>query len=121
MTYLTLPHISAPVSVFAICQAHLQLEHGYNRGGIVEARPSNRRNASTSYQLSRMRYMPGHWWVDILGESTEDGDTDDESVRDVYPINVLKWGLPSDDEMRAFMRARYVPEFLESFPSWSKQ
>ena len=116
MTYLTLPHISAPVSVFAICQAHLQLEHDYNRGGIVEARTSNRRrNASTSYQLHRMRYMPGHWWVDILAQPTEDGDPDDEAVRDVYLINVLKWGLPIDDEMRAFMRARYVPEFLATF------
>ena len=116
MTYLTLPHIDGPVSVYAICQAHLQLEHDYNRGGIVEARPSNRRrNASTSYQLSRMRYMPGNWWVPILGESTEGSDPDDEAVRDIYLINVLKWGLPIDDEMRAFIRARYVPEFLATF------
>lgn len=121
MTYLTLPHIDGPVSVFAICQAHLQLEHDYNRGGIVEARPSNRRrNASTSYQLHRMRYMPGHWWVDILGDLTEDTDPDDDAVRDIYLINVLKWGLPIDDEMRAFMQDRYRPEFLESFPTWSK-
>lgn len=44
---------------FDICAAYAQLENDYNRGGIDEYRQSNiRRDMSTSYQLSRMRYNP---------------------------------------------------------------
>lgn len=121
LNHLRLPLMDEPVSVFAICQAHLQLEHDYNHGGWLRERPSNRRRSeATHVQLWRMKYSPGSWWVDIL--ATDEGpEADDEAVRDIYLINVLKLGLPIDDEMRAFMANRYVPEFLESFPSWSQQ
>lgn len=120
MDYLKLPHMDSEVSIFDICQAHAQLESDYNVGGIVRERPSNRRrNESTSCQLSRMGFNPGIRWVDICNPDESD-DCDDENVRDIYLINVLKWGLPIDAEMRAFMANRYVPEFLNSFKAWSE-
>jgi hypothetical protein len=115
MHYLKLPHMDNPVSIFAICQAHQQLEADYNVGGILRERPSNqRRNASTGVQLHRMRYSSTTWWVDICNPDEGD-DPDDEDVRDIYLINVLKWGLPMDDEMLAFVKTRYVPKFLAKF------
>lgn len=120
MNYLKLPHMDSEVSVFDICQAHAQLESDYNVGGIVWERPSNRRrNMSTGVQLARMRYSAVHRWVDITTPRDED-DSGDEDVRDIYLINVLKWGLPIDDDMRAFIAQRYTPGFLSKFPSWSK-
>lgn len=118
MNYIKLPNMDNPVSVFDVCQAHQQLESDYNVGGWLRERPSNqRRRMSTGVQLLRMSYSDVHRWVDILNpqESDESGDDD---VRDIYLINVLKWGLPMDDEMRAFIAARYVPEFLNTFESW---
>lgn len=121
MNYIKLPHMDSPVSVFDICQAHQQLESDYNVGGIVWERPSNRRrNASTGVQLSRMDYDDVHRWVDICAERDEDSDSADKDVRDIYLINVLKWGLPMDAEMREFIAARYTPRFLATFPSWSQ-
>lgn len=118
MHYLKLPHMDGPVSIFDICQAHQQLESDYNHGGWLRERPSNqRRNESTSCQLLRIKYHDPRW-VDICAE---DDDQYDNDVRDIYLINVLKLGLPMDDEMRAFIAARYVPEFLAGFPSWSKK
>lgn len=116
MNYIKLPDMDSEVSIFDICQAHAQLEADYNIGGIVRERPSNsRRNMSTGCQLHRMRFNPGMFWVDILAED----DTEGENVRDIYLINVLKWGLPMDAEMREFIAGRYVPEFLNSFQSWA--
>lgn len=121
MNYIKLPHMDSPVSVFDVCQAHLQLEADYNYGGWLRERPSNqRRNESTSCQLSRMEYSPGYRWVEICHDDP-DNDDGDNDVRDIYLINVLKWGLPMDDEMRAFAAARYVPEFLAGFPSWGQK
>jgi hypothetical protein len=118
MNYLKLPHMDSPVSVFAICQAHQQLEADYNVGGWLQERPSNRRRmASTGTQLHRMRYSNPFGWVDICGESD---DPDEDDVRDIYLINVLKWGLPIDAEMREFIANRYTPEFLSKFPHWSQ-
>lgn len=120
MNYLTLPHMDSPVSVFSVCLAHAILEDHFNVGGILRERPSNRRrNASTGVQLHRMKFSPGMWTVDICSPDECD-DPDDEDVRDIYLINVLKWGLPIDDEMRAFMTHRYTPEFLSNFPHWSE-
>lgn len=120
MDYIKLPHMDSPVSVFDICQAHQQLEADYNVGGIVLERPSNRRrNASTGVQLSRMSYRDSYRWVDICNPDECD-DSGDDDVRDIYLINVLKWGLPMDDEMRQFIAKRYVPDFLATFPSWSQ-
>jgi hypothetical protein len=120
MNYIKLPHMDSEVSIFAICQAHAQLESDYNVGGILRERPSNRRrNASTGVQLSRMRYSSPYQWVKICGDPDDDGDPDDEAVRDIYLKNVLKWSLPMDAEMREFIAARYTPDFLSTFPSWS--
>ena len=121
MNYLKLPHMDSEVSIFDICQAHAQLESDYNVGGWVRERPSNqRRRESTSCQLSRIGYSDVHRWVDIYTERDEDGDSGDEDVKDIYIQNVLKWGLPFTEEERAFIAKRYVPEFLATFPSWSK-
>lgn len=120
MNYLTLPHMDSPVSVFDICQAYAQIEADYNVGGILRERPSNqRRNASTGVQLLRMRYRSAHRWVAICNPDRRD-EPEDEDVRDIYLINVLKWGLPIDDDMRAFIAQRYTPEFLSNFPHWSE-
>lgn len=118
MHYLRLPHMDDPVSAFAICQAHQQLESDYNIGGILRERPSNqRRNASTGVQLLRMKYRSPFDWVDICNPSDLD-DADADDVRDIYLINVLKWGLPMDEEMREFVAGRFTQDFLERFPSW---
>lgn len=120
MNYIKLPGMDNPVSIFDICQAHAQLESDYNVGGWVHERPSNkRRMEATSCQLARLGYSASYRWVNIC-EVDECDDPDDDAVRDIYLKNVLQWGLPIDDEMRAFMAARYVPEYLNSFPSWSK-
>jgi hypothetical protein len=116
MNYIKLPYLDSEVSVFDICQAHAQLESDYNVGGILRERFSNRRrNMSTGCQLSRMRYNPGMRWVDILGT---DNDDDDENVRDIYLLNVLRMGLPIDATMRQFMANRYTSEFLVQWSAW---
>lgn len=124
MQYFKLPYMDDPVSTFDICQAHAQLESDYNVGGIVRERPSNaRRNASTGVQLSRMKFNDCRRWVDIVpkkGENLENEDSGDNDVRDIYLINVLKWNLPMDKEMRSFVAERYTPEFLDQFESWGK-
>lgn len=121
MNYLTLPNMSCPVDIFAICQAHDQLESDYNVGGILWERPSNkRRNASTGVQLSRMRYQNPFGHVDICAEPDENEDSLNDDVRGVYMLNVLNWGLPMDDDLRAAIARRFVPEFLETFPTWRK-
>lgn len=108
------------MSTFDICQAHSQLESDYNVGGIVMERPSNaRRNASTGVQLHRMKYSDNRRWVDICQESEESDDAGDDDVRDIYLINVLKWDLPMDDEMKSFIKDRYAEDFLAKFPSWN--
>lgn len=118
MNYIKLPGLDSEVSIFDICQAHAQLESDYNVGGMLRERASNqRRNESTSCQLSRMCYSPGMRWVDICNPDESD-DCDDENVRDIYLHNVLKMGLPIDADMRAFMASRYVAEYLNSFESW---
>lgn len=125
MHYLKLPHMDDKVSYFDICQAHAQLESDYNVGGIVRERPSNtRRNASTAVQLHRMKYSDTHRWVDIVPKDKsvlENEDSGDNDVRDIYLINVLKWNLPMDTEMRSFVAERYTTDFLNGFESWMSQ
>lgn len=119
MYYIRLPGMDDAVSVFDICQAHAQLEADYNVGGIVRERPSNqRRNASTGVQLHRMKFNPNMRWVNICNPDNPDGYDEDDPVRDIYLKNVLKWGLPMDQEMQDFIAQRYVPAFLETFESW---
>ena len=116
MDYIKLPGMDAAVSIFAVAQAHAQIESDYNNGGIVRERPSNRRrNESTSCQLSRIGFSGASLWVDICNPDERE-DADAEDVRDIYLQNVLAWGLPIDNEMRAFIRARYTPEFLSQYP-----
>lgn len=122
MNYLKLPDMEWPVSVIDVCQAHSQLEADYNVGGIVWERPSNqRRNASTGVQLSRMKFHPGPRHVTIC-EYLEDGEgsPEDDDVRDIYLINVLKWKLPMDEEMQSFIGNRFTEHFLKKFPHWEE-
>lgn len=116
MHYLNIG-LDSPVSVFDICQAYAQLESDYNNNGWVVERPSNqRRNESTGCQLSRMKYLDGHRWVDICAERDDGDDPGDEDVRDIYMQNVLKWGLPIDAELMAAIKRNYVAEFVAEYP-----
>lgn len=116
MNYLKIG-LDNPVSIFDIAQGHSQLEADYNVGGWLRERPSNRRRMeATSCQLARIGCVAPHRWVDIVAEPGDDADPDDEAVRDIYLMNVLKWGLPIDAEMMAFIKARYTAEFVAKYP-----
>lgn len=116
MYYLNIGLDSA-VSIFDICQAHVQLESDYNKGGIVIERPSNRRrNESTGCQLSRMQYLDVYRWVDICTDAPENNDSGDDDVRNIYLQNVLKWGLPIDAQMMAKIKTFFTSEFWGRFP-----
>ena len=121
MDYIKLPHMDSEVSVFAVCQAHQQLEADYNVGGILRERPSNRRrNESTGVQLARMDYRTG-FWVDIENPD-ENEDPDDEAVRDIYILNVLNWNLPISFELGRLINERYSAEWLdEHYPNWASK
>lgn len=122
MDYIKLPHMDSEVSVFAVCQAHQQLEADYNVGGILRERPSNRRrNESTGVQLARMGYLSSSWWVDIENLE-EDENPDDEAVRDIYILNVLNWKLPISFELGRLINERYSAEWLEEhYPNWASK
>ena len=121
MDYIKLPHMDSEVSVFAVCQAHQQLEADYNVGGILRERPSNkRRNESTGVQLARMDYRTG-FWVDIENPQ-DDEDPDNEAVRDIYILNVLNWNLPISFELGRLINERYSAEWLdEHYPNWASK
>ena len=114
--------MDSPVSVFAICQAHQQLEADYNVGGILRERPSNqRRNESTGCQLARIGYHSGFWWADIENPDDSD-DQDTEDARDIYIMNVLKWKLPISKELGELIEFRYAEDFLnKTFPDWKSR
>ena len=122
MDYIKLPHMDSEVSVFAVCQAHQQLEADYNVGGILRERPSNRRrNESTGVQLARMNYRTSFWWVDIENPEEHEGP-DDEAVRDIYILNVLNWKLPISFELGRLINERYSAEWLdEHYPNWASK
>ena len=122
MDYIKLPYTDSEVSVFAVCQAHQQLEADYNVGGILRERPSNqRRNESTGVQLARMDYRSSFWWVDIENPQEDDGP-DDEAVRDIYILNVLNWNLPISFELGRLINERYSAEWLdERYPNWASK
>ena len=122
MDYIKLPYMDSEVSVFAVCQAHQQLEADYNVGGILRERPSNkRRNESTGVQLARMNYRTSFWWVDIENPEEDDGP-DDEAVRDIYILNVLNWKLPISFELGRLINERYSAEWLdEHYPNWASK
>ena len=121
MDYIKLPHMDSEVSVFAVCQAHQQLEADYNVGGILRERPSNkRRNESTGVQLARMDYRT-RFWVDIENPEEHEGP-DDEAVRDIYILNVLNWNLPISFELGRLINERYSAEWLdEHYPNWASK
>ena len=121
MDYIKLPYMDSEVSVFAVCQAHQQLEADYNVGGILRERPSNkRRNESTGVQLARMNYRTS-FWVDIENPE-EDENPDDEAVRDIYILNVLNWKLPISFELGRLINERYSAEWLdEHYPNWASK
>lgn len=122
MDYIKLPYMDSEVSVFAVCQAHQQLEADYNVGGILRERPSNkRRNESTGVQLARMGYLYSSWWVDIENLE-EDENPDDEAVRDIYILNVLNWKLPISFELGRLINEHYSAEWLdEHYPNWASK
>ena len=122
MDYIKLPYMDSEVSVFAVCQAHQQLEADYNVGGILRERPSNkRRNESTGVQLARMNYRTSFWWVDIENPEEHEGP-DDEAVRDIYILNVLNWNLPISFELGRLINERYSAEWLdEHYPNWASK
>ena len=122
MDYIKLPYMDSEVSVFAVCQAHQQLEADYNVGGILRERPSNnRRNGSTGVKLARMSYLSSFWWVDIENPE-EDENPDDEAVRDIYILNVLNWNLPISFELGRLINERYSAEWLdEYYPNWASK
>ena len=118
MNYLDIG-LDSPVSVFDIAQAHAQLESDYNVEGWLRERPSNqRRNESTSCQLSRIRYSEPRLHVDICAQQDEDDDDEpgDDAVRDIYLLNVLQWGLPIDAAMMAAIKRSYSPDFVARYP-----
>ena len=119
MNYIKLPYMDSEVSIFAICQAHNQLESDYNVGGILRERPSNqRRNMSTGCQLHRMDFNSGHWWVDITSPDEEE-DPDDKDVREIYLLNVLNWKLPISPELGGVIKELFAEDWLsEKFPGW---
>ena len=121
MHYIKLPYMDSEVSVFAVCQAHQQLEADYNVGGILRERPSNkRRNESTGVQLARMNYRTS-FWVDIENPEEHEGP-DDEAVRDIYILNVLNWKLPISFELGRLINERYSAEWLdEHYPNWASK
>ena len=116
MNYLNIG-LDSKVSIFDICQAHQQLESDYNVGGCLRERPSNRRrNESTGCQLSRMNYCDSRRWVEICTEPDGCDNVGDEDVRDIYFMNVLQWGLPIDARMMAYIKKRYVKDFVAKYP-----
>jgi len=101
------------ISTFSICQAHLQLEADYNKGGWLRERPSNgRRMEATACQLNRMQYKNPYGWVDITKEPAQGDDPDDEDVRTVYVVNVLKWQLPIADDLATVARRLVAADCL---------
>ena len=121
MDYIKLPYMDSEVSVFAVCQAHQQLEADYNVGGILRERPSNkRRNESTGVQLARMNYRTS-FWVDIENPEEHEGP-DDEAVRDIYILNALNWNLPISFVLGRLINERYSAEWLdEHYPNWASK
>ena len=119
MNYIKLPYMDSEVSIFAICQAHQQLESDYNVGGILHERPSNkRRNMSTGCQLHRMDFNSGHWWVDITSPDEEE-DPDDKDVREIYLLNVLNWKLPISPELGDVIKELFAEDWLtEHYSGW---
>lgn len=89
---------------YDICEAHALLENDFNVGGILRERPSNaRRNQSTGVQLHRMKYHNhGSGYFDDL---SDDG-------KEIYLINVVKWKLPMDDNIKDNIRSVFSTDWI---------
>jgi len=100
---------------FEIAEAYCCLEWDYNRDGWLRERPSNRRRMeSVGCQLHRMKFTPR---ADLCFENLEaDG-------KDIYMGRVLAWGLPIDEERKAWCESTYVPEYLQTMRPdvWGKK
>jgi hypothetical protein len=105
---------------FNICQAYAQLEADYNVGGWLRERPSNqRRMESIGVQLDRMGFSNPYGHVDIDAyppSCTENGDCDDDEVREVYMCAVLRLDLPIDEDLMAAMRRYFTADFMAKYP-----
>lgn len=85
---------------FDICDAHCVLEWDYNVDGWLRERPTNqRRMESTGVQLHRMQFRPG---MDLSFDNLTDNG------KEIYLENVLKLGLPIDDEMEKLLGEMFV-------------
>jgi len=108
------------VDRFNICQAYLQLESDYNVGGWLRERPSNqRRREGICVQLQRMGYQDPYRWVtieDYPPSSAENGDCDDDEVREIYMCAVLRLDLPIDEDLMAAMRRYFTADFMAKYP-----
>lgn len=107
--------IFGPIEVFALCQAHAQLESDFNVGGWIRERPSNlRRMASTGVQLSRMQFSNVYGWVDILATPEDGDDSMDEEVRIIYAANAVQYGLPLDEPLKALATRLICADWLHA-------
>lgn len=102
---------------FNICQAYAQLESDYNKGGILQERPSSqRRNESIGCQLARIGYSAPYGWIDIDAVPLGRDDPNDEEVREVYMCAVLRLDLPIAAGLMSAMRRYFVADFLAQYP-----
>lgn len=89
---------------FDICEAHCVLEWDYSNGGWLRERPSNARlMRSTGVQLHNMQFRPA---MDLSYDSLTDNG------KEIYLENVLKWGLPLDEEQRDRITDMFAAEWL---------
>ena len=89
---------------FDIAEAHCVLEWDYNKGGWLQERRSNRRRLeATSIQLGRMQFRP----APDLGY-----DSLSENGQEIDLTNVLRMGLPRDEEQNLRIQAMFSTEWL---------
>ena len=118
---------TTPFDRFAACLAYQALENDWNRDGWLRERPSNqRRRESIGVQLARIQFRAGMGeggsFSALLPDGTYDGFHDEyESARETYVHALIAFGLAPlvepDDEIGAYIRVAYVPEFItQHFP-----
>lgn len=117
MNYL---HVQGePYDIFSICQAYNQLESDFNKDGWVHERPSNkRRMESIGCQLSRIGFSNPFGWVNIVTDDADElADSEEETVRFIYIMKALQWGLPLDEDLKRLANRLISKDFLaEKYP-----
>lgn len=84
---------------FDICESFCVLEWDFNVGGWLQERKSNqRRRESTGVQLSRIVFRPA---PGLSFDSLSDNG------KEIYLTNVMKMGLPIDDEQNTRINDLY--------------